>query len=76
MLGNNEHLLQAGDCCGFPAGSGVGHQLVNKSESLVLYLEIGDRTAGDYAEYPHDDLKFTQIEGGAWILTRKDGVPY
>ena len=76
VLGDNEHRLQAGDCCGFPAGSGVGHQLVNKSESLVLYLEIGDRTAGDYAEYPNDDLKYTQIEGGAWILTRKDGVPY
>ncbi len=76
ILDNSEHPLRAGDCCGFPAGSGVGHQLVNRSADPVLYLEIGDRTTGDYAEYPNDDLKFTQLEDGAWILTRKDGVPY
>jgi len=75
VLDDREYLLQAGDCCGFKAGSGVGHQLVNQSTHPVLYLEIGDRTAGDYAEYPKDDLKFTQA-GDAWILTHKDGTPY
>lgn len=75
-LGDKEYLLRAGDCCGFKAGTSVGHQLINRSQSTVLYLEIGDRTVGDYAEYPNDDLKFTQIEGGALILTHKDGTPY
>ena len=76
MLDDKEYLLRPGDCCGFKAGMGVGHQLVNKSANPVLYLEIGDRSAGDYAEFPKDDLKFTQIEGGAWILTHKDSTPY
>ena len=76
VLDDKDYLLQPGDCCGFKAGKGVGHQLVNKSRYPVQYLEIGDRSAGDYAEYPKDDLKFTQIEGGAWILTHKDGMPY
>jgi uncharacterized cupin superfamily protein len=76
VLDDREYQLKPGDCCGFKAGTGAGHQLVNKSSAPVQYLEIGDRTAGDYAEYPRDDLKFTQIEGGAWILTRKDGSPY
>jgi uncharacterized cupin superfamily protein len=76
VLDEREYLLQPGDCCGFKAGSGIGHQLVNKSAQPALYLEIGDRTVGDYAEYPRDDLKFTQVEGGAWILTHKDGSPY
>jgi uncharacterized cupin superfamily protein len=76
VLDDREYLLKPGDCCGFKAGSGAGHQLVNKSSAPVQYLEIGDRTAGDYAEYPRDDLKFTQTEGGAWILTHKDGSPY
>lgn len=76
VLGDEEYPLKAGDCCGFRAGSGVGHQLVNRSQSPVLYLEVGDRIAGDYAEYPRDDLKFAQTESGAWILTRKDGTPY
>jgi uncharacterized cupin superfamily protein len=76
VLDNNEYPLRAGDCCGFKAGNGVAHQLVNRSGQPVQYLEIGDRSTGDYAEYPRDDLKFTQVEGGAWILTRKDGSTF
>jgi uncharacterized cupin superfamily protein len=76
VLDDSEYRLRAGDCCGFKAGTGLGHQLVNRTDSTVVYLEVGDRTAGDYAVYPRDDLKFTQIEGGAWILTHKDGTPY
>jgi uncharacterized cupin superfamily protein len=76
VLGDNEYLLGPGDCCGFKAGTGVGHQLANRSSLPVQYLEIGDRTAGDRPEYPEDDLKVTEIEGGAWILTHKDGSPY
>jgi uncharacterized cupin superfamily protein len=76
VLDDKEYLLQTGDCCGFKAGTGIGHQLVNKSQSPVLYLEIGDRTAGDCPAYPKDDLKFTPAEDGAWIITRKDGTPY
>jgi uncharacterized cupin superfamily protein len=75
LLDDREYPLKPGDCCGFKAGSSVGHQLVNRSSQTVQYLEIGDRSAGDYAEYPADDLKFTQTDGGAWILTRKDGSP-
>jgi len=76
VLADKEYPLRAGDCCGFKAGTGVGHQLVNRSASPVLYLEIGDRSAGDYATYPKDDLMFTQVDAGAWILTHKDGTPY
>jgi uncharacterized cupin superfamily protein len=76
VLDDREYPLRAGDCCGFKAGSGVGHQLVNRSKAPVLYLEVGDRSPDDYAAYPNDDLKFTQIDGGAWILTHKDGSPY
>jgi uncharacterized cupin superfamily protein len=76
MLDDHEYPLRAGDCCGFKAGSGVGHQLVNRSQEVVLYLEIGDRSAGDYPAYPKDDLMFKEVEGGGWIVTRKDGTPY
>ncbi len=73
VLDREEHVLKPGDCCGFKAGTKIGHQLVNRSSQPVLYLEVGDRTPDDYAEYPDDDLKFTQTADGAWILTRKDG---
>lgn len=76
VIDDREYPLGAGDCCGFKAGTGVGHQLVNRTQSPVVFLEVGDRTAGDYAIYPNDDLKFTQTEAGAWILTHKDGTHY
>jgi uncharacterized cupin superfamily protein len=76
VLGNNEYLLEAGDCYGFKAGAGVAHQLVNKSEKPVKYIEIGDRTEGDEAEFPNDDLKALQLPNGVWALTHKDGRPY
>ena len=76
VIDDKEYLLRPGDCCGFKAGSGAGHQLVNKSEITVLYLEVGDRTAGDLPMYPKDDLLFTQTAEGGWIVTHKDGSPY
>ena len=76
ILGDQEYLLSPGQCCGFKAGSGIGHQLVNRSSARVQYLEIGDRTSGDLAIYPRDDLAFTRQSDGSLALTHKDGRPY
>ncbi len=76
LLDDKEYVLRAGDCCGFKAGLGVGHQLVNRSQEPASYLEIGDRTAGDHCTYPNDDLAAALSPDGAWVLTHKDGVPY
>jgi uncharacterized cupin superfamily protein len=75
VIGDAEFTLNPGDCCGFKAGTGIAHQLINRSEEAVTYLEIGDRTVGDEVEYPNDDLKATFSPQG-WILTHKDGRPY
>lgn len=70
-----EQVLSPGMCAGFPAG-GLAHHLVNRSSGNVTYLEIGDRTPGDVAEYPQDDLKAEQSADGTWTFTRKDGRSY
>jgi uncharacterized cupin superfamily protein len=70
-----EVALAPGMCAGFPAG-GVAHHLINRSEEVVTYLEVGDRSAGDVADYPNDDLKATLSENGQWVFTHKDGQPY
>lgn len=67
--------LAPGDCAGFAAG-GRAHQLVNRTGADVVYLEIGDRTAGDAAEYPQDDLQAALGPEGGWIFAHKDGRPY
>ena len=71
-----ETRLQAGMCAGFRQGSGNGHQLVNRGKSDVLYLEVGDRSPGDSATYPDDDLEARLDAAGRWVFTRKDGTPY
>jgi uncharacterized cupin superfamily protein len=68
--------LQPGMCAGFKAGTGNGHHLINETAQDVVYLEIGDRTAGDEATYPDDDLKAMLVEPGQWKFVRKDGTPY
>ena len=46
-----EAELSPGMCAGFPA-MGLAHQLVNRTDADVVYLEIGDRTPGDEGSYP------------------------
>jgi uncharacterized cupin superfamily protein len=67
--------LAPGDCAGFAAGSGNGHRLVNETAQEVVYLEVGDRTPGDEALYPDDDLQAVQV-AGQWRFAHKDGTPY
>jgi uncharacterized cupin superfamily protein len=76
VLGEKEFVLHPGECYEFNAGTGIAHQLINRSEENVTYLEIGDRALGDEVEYPNDDLKATQLPNGEWALTHKDGRAY
>ena len=76
VMDDAEYLLAPGDCMGFKAGTGIAHQLVNRSDELVTYLEIGDRSPGDTGGYPNDDLKATLGPDGSWLFTHKDGTAY
>jgi uncharacterized cupin superfamily protein len=71
-----ETLLGPGMCAGFKAGTGNAHHLVNRTRTEVVYLEIGDRTAGDAGSYPDDDIQAVLNADGKWGFTRKDGTPY
>jgi uncharacterized cupin superfamily protein len=71
-----ETELEAGMCAGFKAGTGNAHQLVNRSDAELVYLEVGDRCAGDAADYPDDDIAAQVRENGQWRFTHKDGTPY
>ena len=69
-----ETALAPGSCAGFPAG-GTAHHLVNRGPDVAVYLEIGDRSAGDEVEYPDDDLAISFADGQVRV-TRKDGTSY
>jgi uncharacterized cupin superfamily protein len=70
-----ERPMEPGTVMGFPANAADGHQLVNKSNGEVLYLEIGDRSAGDEVDYPDIDL-LTRFVDGERRYVHKDGTPY
>jgi len=70
-----EQLLRAGCCAGFPAGSGDGHQLVNRSDRPAVYLEVGSRDDADEVFYPDVDLLYNP-PGQPGRYTHRDGTPY
>ncbi|MEP5279529.1 MAG: cupin domain-containing protein [Alphaproteobacteria bacterium] len=72
---DGETELAPGMCAGFPAG-GSAHQLGNRTAADVLYLEVGDRTPGDAASYPRDDIQANLGPDGQWLFTHKDGRSY
>lgn len=75
VTNSGETQLHSGVCAGFKAGTGDAHQLINRSDADVVYLEVGDRTAGDTVTYPDNDLK-AQLVNGNWLFSRKDGTSY
>jgi uncharacterized cupin superfamily protein len=75
VIETEEIRLAPGMCAGFPA-QGLAHQLVNRTDRDVVYLEVGDRTPGDQGSYPRDDIQATLGPDGKWLFTHKDGTPY
>ncbi len=70
-----EQVLRAGMAVGFPANSGDGHHLINRSDRDAIYLEVGDRSANDECDYPDIDMLVRWIDG-AEKYVHKDGTPY
>jgi uncharacterized cupin superfamily protein len=76
LTDDGEEWLSPGMCAGFPAGTGNAHHLVNRTGDDVVLLEIGDRTPGDEATYPDDDIRAEHVRDNVYRFTRKDGTPY
>jgi uncharacterized cupin superfamily protein len=76
LTDDGEEWLSPGMCAGFPAGTGNAHHLVNRTGDDVVLLEIGDRTPGDEATYPDDDIRAELVRDNLYRFTRKDGTPY
>jgi len=70
-----ETQLRPGMVAGFAAG-GTTHHLENRTETDCLFLEVGDRAAGDEVSYPADDIQAVMGADGKWRFAHKDGAPY
>jgi len=70
-------VLKPGMAAGFPAGEANGHHLVNRTSTVAVYLEVGDRTPNDEVIYPDDDLiTKASPDGKSRIFAHKDGTLY
>ncbi len=70
-----ETVLKPGDAAGFKANTPNGHQLINRTRSDAVYLEIGTRSQYETAHYPDVDLVAIRDEKGM-RYGRKNGEPY
>lgn len=76
ITNEGEQTLTAGEMAGFAAGVANGHHLVNRSEQSAVYLEVGDRTSPDRADYPDEDLVCVPTADGIRQFEYKSGQPY
>ncbi|MCR0980904.1 cupin domain-containing protein [Roseomonas populi] len=68
-----ETLLRAGDAAAFPKGTGNGHHMINRSDSMAVYLEVGSRAYADVTTCSDVDLMSANADGR---FLHKDGTPY
>jgi uncharacterized cupin superfamily protein len=68
-----ETILRAGECAAFPKNTGNGHHMVNRSDIMAVYLEVGSRQPDDMTTCADIDLKSANADG---IWRHKDGTPY
>ena len=68
--------LATGMCAGFPAGTGDAHRFRNLTDTDVLLLVVGDRSANDAVHYPDIDMHLAPQPDGSRRFLHKDGTPY
>ena len=75
VTNEGETHLEPGMCAGFPAGIANGHHLVNNTDDVVAYLEVGSRQDEDDVDYSDIDMQVKK-RGYGTGFSHKDGSPY
>lgn len=69
-----DHVLRAGDCAGFAAGSGRAHHIENRGDAPAVVLEVGSRLPDrDGVVYRGRDLEVGHVDGRR-VYRRGDGA--
>jgi len=71
---DGETVLKPGDAAGWRANSGIGHCLINRTDTDALYLEVGTRSKDERVHYPDVDFRMERGDKGRrWL--RRNGDP-
>ena len=68
--------MQPRMCACFPANSGDAHRLENKSDAIVRFLEVGNRSESEKVHYPDDDMIMEKPADGTRSFRHFDGTSY
>ena len=68
-------VLTPGMCAGFKAGVPNGHCLVNATEEVATYLEVGTRSPTEVAHYSEIDMR-AEKKDGKFGFTKRDGSAF
>ena len=68
-----ETVLRAGDCAAFVRNSGNGHHMINRSDKVAVYLEVGSRSPDDVITCSDIDMMSPSKDGR---FLHKDGTLY
>jgi uncharacterized cupin superfamily protein len=71
-----ETVLKPGDAAGFPANSGNGHCLINRTDHDAVYIEVGTRAKSERTPYSDIDMRYERDEQGNVHYVHKSGEPY
>ncbi len=72
--GEEELELGPGDFVSFPAGTGIAHQLINRSGAPFVYLAVSNRVVSDVCEYP--DSNKVLLRGSGKLMDRGERRAY
>jgi len=72
--GEEELELRPGDFVAFPAGTGIAHQLINRSDAPFVYLAVSNRVKADVCEYPDSDKVL--LRGSGKLMQRGERRAY
>jgi uncharacterized cupin superfamily protein len=70
-----ETVLRRGEAAAWKAGVPNGHCLVNRSDRVAVFIEIGTRAPAERAHYSDIDMMAVR-DGTGSRFTRRDGAPY
>jgi uncharacterized cupin superfamily protein len=71
-----EQVLSPGMAAGCPAGRADGHHLINRTDRVAVYLEVGSRRE-DVDEVDYSDIDMAvRLRDGRQMFVKKSGEPY
>ena len=66
--------VKPGDTIAYPAGTGIAHQFINRSDAPFVYLAVSNKVKGDVCEYP--DSNKILVRGRRMMLRREPQLEY